>query len=153
MISKRQSRLSCKHEVTDQSNPTSPPVGFVGWRKESVNIKSDEYLKRKVWQIMQLHVGIDNRINRKSLVEQACGMWTSANDRKVRDALSELPVISTSTGGGGYWLPASESEINAWESEMLSRTQEIFKRISLARKWLRMNRQPAKAQQPMLLDV
>jgi hypothetical protein len=113
--------------------------------------QTDTELTQRIWQVMQAHVGIDNRITRKALVAQSCGMWTTANDRKVRDALSELPVISTSTAGGGYWLPASESEVNAWESEMLSRTQEIYKRINLARRWVKVNRQPERAEQMRLV--
>jgi hypothetical protein len=38
-------------------------------------------------------------------------------------------------------------EINRWENEMLSRTNEIHKRINLARRWLKQNRQPEQDEQ------
>lgn len=118
-----------------------------------MNYHGDDILKERVLKIMQSHVGIENRIERRSLVEQACGFWTRTNDRKVRDVLSGLPVISTSTAGGGYWLPADEDEINRWEDEMLSRTREIYKRIKLARDYLKANKQKERVRQPMLLEV
>jgi hypothetical protein len=118
-----------------------------------INYQGDDLLKQRVWKIMQSHVGYENKIGRHNLVLHACGNYTRTNYRKVRDALSELPVISTSTGGGGYWLPASDDEINRWEDEMLSRTKQIYKRIFLARTWLKQNRQPERAVQPQLLEV
>ena len=118
-----------------------------------MNYTGDEVLKRRVQKIMESHVGIENRVTRRSLVEQACGFWTRTNDRKVRDVVSELPVISTSTGGGGYWMPADDDEINRWEDEMLSRTHEIYKRIKLAREWLKAHKQKETVRQPMLLEV
>jgi hypothetical protein len=51
---------------------------------------------------MQSHTGMENRIDRKNLVIHTCGNYNKTYDRKVRDILSELPIISTSTGCGGY---------------------------------------------------
>jgi hypothetical protein len=106
-----------------------------------------------VWKIMQSHVGIDNRILRPNLVVHACGRWSETNDRKVRDVIADLPIISTSKGDGGYWLPASDKEINDYESEMLSRVASIRQKVQFTRKWLKANRQPERAVQPQLLEV
>ena len=116
-----------------------------------MEFQSDDLLKQRVWNIMQSHVGYDNKIGRRPLVIHACGNYTRTNDRKVRDALSELPVISTSKGDGGYWLPVSDREINEYESEMMSRIASIQQKISLARTWLKHNRQPEHVEQMRLV--
>lgn len=115
--------------------------------------EGDDLLKRRVWKIMQSHVGMENKVLRPDLVVHACGRWSKTNDRKVRDVIADLPIISTSKGDGGYWLPATEDEIDNYAKEMLSRTKKIHEKVRFSRRWLRQNRQPERASQPKLLEV
>lgn len=108
--------------------------------------QADEQLKMTIWRLMQAHTGFDNRIDRRELVHRINRLMPTS-DRQVRDAISELPIISTSKGGGGYWIPANEAEVNEWVSEMMSRIGQIHKRIDIARRYMRESRQPVKVEQ------
>ena len=113
--------------------------------------KTNDALTALVWDIMQWHIGQKRRLSRDMLIRRVNRIM-KASDRQIRDAISELPIISTS-GTGGYWLPADDAEIDEWAREMLSRTQQIYKRVRLARTWLNESRQPAKVEQLELLEV
>ena len=114
--------------------------------------QSDEQLRQTIWRLMQSHIGFDNRVGRVELVNRVKRLMHTS-DRQVRDAISELPIISTSKGGGGYWLPANDTELNEWVGEMMSRIGQIHKRIDIARRWMRENRQPVRVQQLEWLEV
>ena len=90
--------------------------------------KTNDALTALVWDIMQWHIGQQRRLSRDMLIRRVNRIM-KASDRQIRDAISELPIISTS-GTGGYWLPADDAEIDEWAREMLSRTQQIYKRVA-----------------------
>ena len=114
--------------------------------------QSDQQLRTTIWRLMQSHIGFDNRVGRAELVHRVKRLM-STSDRQVRDAISELPIISTSRGGGGYWIPANDAELDEWTTEMISRIAQIDKRIKITRKWMRENRQPVRIQQLEWLGV
>jgi hypothetical protein len=114
--------------------------------------QSDDKLQRIIFSLMQSHVGFDNRIERRELVRRVKRLMQTS-DRQVRDAISELPIISTSKGGGGYWLPANDTELNEWVGEMTSRIAQIHKRITIARAWMNETRQPVRVEQLEWLGV
>jgi hypothetical protein len=114
--------------------------------------QSDDKLQRTIFSLMQSHVGFDNRVGRDELVNRIKRLMPTS-DRQVRDAISDLPIIGTSKGGGGYWIPANETELNEWVGEMISRIGQINKRITITRRWMNESRQPVQVQQLEWLGV
>ena len=109
-------------------------------------IETDDPLIELLWNCMQHHIGYDKRISRKALV--AYIQWNmDATDRQVRDAIAELPIISTSKDGGGYWIPANDAEFMTWCGEMNSRAKQIFKRVRLVNDYMKREKQPVKYEQ------
>ena len=88
-----------------------------------------------VYHIMQSHQGVDNRISRPGLLAKVMRYYPSASDRQVRDALAQTPVISSS-GIGGYWLPATRAEVDAYVAELTSRQASIAERKRLVQDYI-----------------
>ncbi len=95
-----------------------------------------EDLEARVLAILQQHVGRDQRISRKALVEGACGMKlddtnisNSRLDRQVRLVMDNLqehhPILSTS-GGGGYYYAGTADEIQRYAAELDSRAKKLL---------------------------
>lgn len=97
-----------------------------------------ENLDVRILAILQQHIGRDNRISRKRLVEEAFGvnmnevdLANSTLDRQVRLALEALqskhPILSTS-GGGGYYYAGSADEIARYAAELNSRAMKLLEK-------------------------
>jgi len=106
-------------------------------------------LTERVWRIMQRYKGYDYRIARETLVIAACGRWSDSYDRKIRDAIAELPII----WDDGYFVPRTFQEANKYQASMISRIASINKRLRILDTWLKENQQTLKYEQPELLEV
>ena len=94
---------------------------------EDLYPSSDYKLISRVWVVMQNHVGFLARIGRRRLVNIVMHRWSESNDRKIRDALSELPVI----WDRGYFIPANEKEAEGYVAAMRSRQASIGRRLKV----------------------
>lgn len=103
-------------------------------------ITKDDVLVAQVWEIMQRHKGFAQRIDREKLTLQVFDRVTANNDRKVRDALAELPVVWQD----GYYIPVSEAEAEVYVMSMKSRQVRIAQRLSLLNRYLREQQSPAR---------
>ena len=113
---------------------------------------ANDELKDIIQTLMRYHVGQENKISRANLVYQV-NLYYETSDRKIRDAISELPILSTSSGDGGYWWIGSQAELNAWANEMTSRAYQLFDRVKMVRDWWNENQQPVKYEQVKLIEV
>jgi hypothetical protein len=111
----------------------------------------DQRFINTVYHIMQSHQGVDNRIGRTELLYRVRRYYPSASDRQVRDALAQTPVISSS-GIGGYWLPATRDEVDAYLAELSSRQARIAERKRLVQDYI-VRKQERAVHQPQLLEV
>ena len=62
--------------------------------------QADDPLVAEVWQVMRWRIGFVYRIDRALLSVRVFGKYSDNNDRKIRDALTELPVV----WDDGYFL-------------------------------------------------
>lgn len=109
---------------------------------------TDSALTEKIWRVMQSHKGYERRIDRDRLTYLVFGKVTDNKDRKVRDALSQLPVVHDD----GYFVPTSEREAEPYISAMRSRQAAIGQRLRLLDDYLREQREPERVEQ-MRLEV
>ena len=109
---------------------------------------SDELVER-VWAVMQFHHGYLQRIDRDVLTRRIFGKATKSYDRKIRDALSELPVV----WDDGYFIPVSEGEAEGYISAMRSRQAAIGKRLHVLDAYLKRRREPVQVEQMKLMEV
>ena len=63
-----------------------------------------------VWEVMQRHIGRNRRIQRETLTFAVFRKVSQSYDRKLRDALSQLPVV----WDDGYFIPANDKEAKAY---------------------------------------
>ena len=110
--------------------------------------QSTSELKDFVWRLMQRHKGYLHRIGRDTLTIRATGKASKSYDRKVRDALSELPVV----WDDGYFIPVSRGEASLYITQMKSRQAAIGCKIKIIEDYLRHD-QPIKAEQMHLISV
>ncbi|MDY6867012.1 MAG: hypothetical protein SVT56_03785 [Chloroflexota bacterium] len=90
--------------------------------------KANDDLIMAVEKIMRLHVGYKNRIDREDLVLEVTDCINSkVADRKVRNALAELPVIWQD----GYFIPQTEREARKYIASMRSRQAAIGQRLRI----------------------
>lgn len=111
----------------------------------------DQQFIQTVLAIMASHVGRENRISRPQLLMKVRRFYPTAYDRQLRDALAQTPVISSS-GSGGYWLPANRKEVDAYLSELSSRQARIAERKRIISDWITRQSEPI-VHQPALLEV
>jgi len=108
-------------------------------------VELQEELDRMVLRVLQAHVGKEERISRRDLVEQVYGVRldldaNSVEDRRVRESIERLRekhVILSSSGSGGYWLPESEAEAVDFIAEMESRAMKMLQMTSRMKRNLR----------------
>ena len=110
---------------------------------------ADDDLTVKVWQVMQSHKGYKCRIDRDRLTYLVFGKVTDNKDRKVRDALSELPVVWSD----GYYIPTTEREAQDYIASMRSRQASIGQRLRIVEDYLRRQREPERVTQLELMEV
>lgn len=89
-------------------------------------VQSDP-LVAQVWEIMQRHCGFAHRIDRNVLTFAVFKEVNANYDRKVRDALAELPVVWQD----GYFIPKTREEAEVYIYSMLSRQVRILQRLRL----------------------
>ena len=113
--------------------------------------QADNELRDKVWAVMnKYHRGYDERISRKRLIAGIFGKKpTESLDRKVRDALSELPVV----WDDGYFIPLTREEAQGYIASMKSRQAAIQSKLHIIDNYLRHDAQPVKVEQMQLLEV
>jgi hypothetical protein len=111
----------------------------------------DQQFIRVILAIMANHIGRENRISRGQLLVKVRWYYPTAYDRQIREALAQTPVISSS-GSGGYWLPANREEVEAYLSELSSRQARIAERKRIISEWMIQKSEPI-VHQPALLEV
>jgi hypothetical protein len=109
--------------------------------------QTDTELTQRIWQVMQWHKGYLQRIDRALLTQRIFGNVTESNDRKIRDALSELPVV----WDDGYFVPINKAEAEGYIAGMKSRQASIGKRLRVLEEYLRTEREPVKVEQMRLM--
>lgn len=90
-------------------------------------------LERQVYSCLTHHVGRENAISRRNLIEAVFNktvgvLANSSEDRQIREAISELQkshLVISDSGKGGYYIPASMVEASAYQAEILSRAREL----------------------------
>ena len=108
--------------------------------------QTNDKLIERIWRIMQRCKGYDHRIARETLVIAACGRWSDSYDRKIRDAIAELPII----WDDGYFIPETFREADKYRASMISRIASISKRLQILDDWLKENQQELKYEQEAL---
>ena len=109
---------------------------------------ADTNLTADVWRVMQTRKGYQNRIQRDRLTLAVFGRYNDSLDRKVRDALSNLPVVWSD----GYFVPTSIDEAEDYIAGMRSRQAAIGQRLRVLDDYLRRQREPVKVQQMQLME-
>ena len=113
------------------------------------HIDSTDPLVETVWYVLTLCKGYENRISRNDLVYSVYGEINDNLDRKVRDALAELPVI----WNDGYFVPTSYTEAADYIAGMRSRQAAIGQRLRVLDDYLRAQREPVSVRQLELMEV
>ena len=70
------------------------------------------------------YIGVDNRITREGLCRAIFGKSNRRLDRKIRKAKEGSAILSTS-GKAGYFLPATQDEVDIAKRENLSRIRAL----------------------------
>ena len=109
--------------------------------------QADDELTARVWDIMRTwHRGPDHRVDRSTLAWAIFGrvVYTDSYnirpsyDRRMRDALSRLPVVHDD----GYFVPETFEEAEAYMNRERSRIRSLAKRQRMLNDWLRHRREP-----------
>jgi len=111
--------------------------------------QADETLIGQLWEIMQRHNGFDRRIHRDTLTFAVYRKVSKSYDRKIRDALAELPVV----WDDGYFIPESFDEAAGYIASMRSRQAAIGQRLRVLDEYLRNRREPVKVEQMSWMEV
>lgn len=93
----------------------------------------------KVLNVLMQHVGRENSISRRHLIDQVFGVCLPVNvnlanlraDRQVRLAIARLqkdyPIIGSS-GGAGYCMVSGMDELTRYEAEINSRAKKLLEK-------------------------
>lgn len=104
---------------------------------DTIKELAPEDLDIKILEILQVHVGRDNAISRRTLIESVFGVYLMPDenisnlvmDRQIRWSLARLqegyPILSNS-GDGGYYLPGDMAEVNEYAAEINSRAMKLL---------------------------
>ena len=111
--------------------------------------QADSALVEQVWELIRWHTGYDSRIDRKDLTFDVFGQYTESLDRKVRDALAELPVV----WDDGYFVPTSYEEAEGYIAGMRSRQAAIGQRLRVLDDYLRRQQEPVQGEQMTWMEV
>jgi len=103
-------------------------------------ILQSDPLVAQVWEIMQAHRGYGQRIDRNVLTVAVFKEVNDNNDRKVRDALAELPVI----WDDGYFIPVTREEAEVYIGSMKSRQARIGQRLFVLDTYFKQSQSPAR---------
>jgi hypothetical protein len=105
--------------------------------------QADDPLVQQVWQAIQAHKGYNKRLDRSRLTFKVYGRITDSLDRKIRDALAELPVV----WDDGYFVPTSYDEASGYIASMRSRQAAIGQRLRVLDQYLRTQLEPVRVEQ------
>ena len=111
--------------------------------------QTDSELTERIWRLMQWHTGKERRIQRGDLTRRIYGRVTTSLDRKVRDALAELPIV----WDGGYFIPETKQEAEDYIASMRSRQASIGQRLRIVENYLRQQGEPERVEQMRLMEV
>ena len=92
---------------------------------------------------MQRHIGVDRRIQRETLTFAVFRKVSQSYDRKLRDALSQIPVV----WDDGYFIPASMEEAKGYLASNRSRIVNLGKKNWIDERYLRQQAEPIKVEQ------
>lgn len=101
-----------------------------------------------VWAVMQRHIGRDRRIERETLTFAVFRKVSQSYDRKLRDALSQLPIV----WDDGYFIPTSKEEAEGYIASNLSRIRNLGRKNWIIERYLRQQAEPVQVEQ-MKLEV
>ena len=102
-----------------------------------------------VWAVMQRHIGRDRRIQRETLTFAVFRKVSQSYDRKLRDALSQLPVV----WDNGYFIPTSKEEAKGYIAANRSRIRNLGKKNWIVERYLRQQAEPVQVEQMKLMEV
>lgn len=106
------------------------------------HINSTDPMVYRVWDVMQAHKGFDRRLDRNRLTFKLFGKVNDNLDRKIRDAIAELPVV----WDDGYFIPTNYDEASGYIAGMRSRQAAIGQRLRVLDDYLRAQREPVTKQ-------
>jgi hypothetical protein len=113
------------------------------------HIHNTDPLVQQVWSVMQAHRGFERRVDRGRLTYHVFGEVNDNLDRKVRDAIAELPIVWSD----GYFIPQTWDEAADYIAGMRSRQAAIGQRLRVLDDYLRAQREPVRVEQMQLLEV
>ena len=102
-----------------------------------------------VWEVMQRHIGRGKRIQRETLTIAVFRKVSQSYDRKLRDALSQLPVV----WDNGYFIPTSKEEAKGYIAANRSRIRNLGKKNWIVERYLRQQAEPVQVEQMKLMEV
>jgi hypothetical protein len=109
--------------------------------------QADQDLTTRVKEIMHRdHTGYENRISRRDLVLKVLNTINDdSDDRKLRDALSQLPVIWYN----GYFIPTIEDQdkVDAYTGGNVSRIRNLGRKNWIVERYLREQAEPVQVEQ------
>lgn len=92
----------------------------IGFNKSDEVANISEKLRWRILQIVMYHVGVENKISRKDLLNELRASGIYQDDRTVRLAISEMrraygiPIAGTGGIHGGYWILKNREEKDAY---------------------------------------
>lgn len=99
--------------------------------------------------ILENHKGKSNAIKRETLTFAVFRKVSKSYDRKLRDALSQLPVV----WDDGYFVPTSMKEAERYLSSNRSRQVQLGKKNWIVERYLRQQAESVQVEQLELLEV
>lgn len=107
---------------------------------EDIQATAPADLDCRVYDVLCLHTGKNNRITRRDLWKAIAGHPPPANftngtlDRQIREAVARLqkhyPILASS-GEGGYFMAGSQDEAAAYVAELRSRVTKLADKARL----------------------
>jgi len=118
---------------------------------------SDELNQRILEVIKDAHLTPANRLSRYSICVQVYGGYSDSNDRKIRDAVTELciqghPICATSDAPG-YYLAKTYQEAEQCIAELRSRSDVYNQKIEGIKRGLVNADQPIRGAVQMGLQI
>jgi hypothetical protein len=119
---------------------------------ENLSREIDDEDVAKLLSVLMNHVGKENKIDRRSLVEAMYGKYNSSTWRKMRMAKARLiktefwfgkVSICSSSGEGGYWIAYDEEDRALYVAESGSRkaeTDAVFENAKYGKTWKEIDR-------------
>ena len=119
---------------------------------EKLSSEIDDEDVAKLLRVLINHVGKENKIDRRSLVNAMYGKYNTSTWRKMRMAKARLIKkefwfgkisICSSSGEGGYWIALDEEDRESYVAESGSRkaeTDAVFENAKYGKTWKQIER-------------